>query len=60
MAALIKHVAAYRQTKPAADGMKTAKNKDAYRHQAQGRSGEPQKQAREYGIIKRNLLCAEK
>jgi hypothetical protein len=31
MAVLMKHVANYRQTKPAADGLKAATNKDAYR-----------------------------
>jgi DNA-binding PucR family transcriptional regulator len=31
MAVLIKHVTTYKQTKPAYDGLKTAKDKDAYR-----------------------------
>ena len=32
MAALIKHVTNYQQTKPAANGLKVAKDKGAYRH----------------------------
>jgi hypothetical protein len=32
MAVLIKHIETYQQTKPIADGLKTAKDKDAYRH----------------------------
>jgi hypothetical protein len=37
MGVLIKHVANYRQTKPVADGLKTAKDKDAYRRAHEGK-----------------------
>ena len=33
MAALMKHISNYQQTKPIYDGIKTAKNKDAYRRE---------------------------
>jgi hypothetical protein len=99
MAVLMKHIQTYQQTKPAYDGLKTAKNKDAYSrehereiilHEAVVRAikavrpnggklpslttlqteyaklserkdalrseyGKLKKQAREYGIIKRNV-----
>jgi hypothetical protein len=32
MGVLVKHIANYQQTKPTADGLKAAKDKDAYRH----------------------------
>lgn len=100
MAVLMKHVTTYRQTKPAYDGTKTAKDKDAYRreheseiilHEAAARAikaarpsggklpnladlqaehaklterknvlnteyGKLKKQARQYGVIKRNVI----
>jgi hypothetical protein len=99
MAVLMKHITTYQQTKPAMDGLKTAKDKDAYRreheselilHEAaakairaarpgggklpnlaalrteyaklterkaalQAEYGKLKKQAREYGIIKKNV-----
>jgi len=99
MAALMKHIAAYQQTKPVYDGLKTAKDKGAYRrehesaiilHEAAAKAlkahagdggklpnpaalqaeyarltekknalraeyGKLKQQAREYGIVKRNV-----